>query len=87
MTRRGHGSLALGTLLASACKGGFVGFAVLALVAPLLAKVALRFSSFAYFWLAPLGLSCAALISSGGWSRVCWPCSRALLPPWWEWTH
>lgn len=66
MTRRGEGSLALGSLLVSACIGGFIGFVVLALVAPLLAGVALQFSSFEYFWLAALGLSCAALVSGGG---------------------
>ncbi|MDS1137116.1 tripartite tricarboxylate transporter permease [Nitratireductor indicus] len=66
MTRKGQGSLAMGTLLVSACIGGFIGFIVLALVAPMLAKVALRFSSFEYFWLAALGLSCAALVSGGG---------------------
>lgn len=63
MTRKGNASQALGSLLVSACLGGLVGFAVLAFGAPLLAKVALRFSSFEYFWLAVLGLSCAALIS------------------------
>lgn len=66
MTRKGQGSLAMGTLLVSACIGGFIGFIVLALVAPMLATVALRFSSFEYFWLAALGLSCAALVSGGG---------------------
>ena len=34
-------------------------------MAPLLAEVALQFSSFEFFWLAVLGLSCAVLISSG----------------------
>lgn len=65
MARKGQASQALGTLLTSACIGGLIGFAVLAMVAPLLAKVALRFSSFEYFWLAVLGLSCAALVSGG----------------------
>lgn len=69
LTRKGQGGLALGTLLVSACIGGIVGFVILALVAPLLAKVALRFSSFEYFWLAALGLSCAALVSGGTKSR------------------
>ena len=37
-------------------------------LAPLLGKIALQFSSFEYFWLALLGLSCAALISAA--SRI-----------------
>lgn len=65
MTRKGQGGLALGTLLTSACLGGLVGFVVLAIAAPALATVALRFSSFEYFWLAVLGLSCAALVTGG----------------------
>lgn len=66
MTRKGMGAQALGISIVASCIGGLFGFVVLAFTAPMLAKVALRFSSFEYFWLALLGLSCAALISSGG---------------------
>jgi putative tricarboxylic transport membrane protein len=38
---------------------------VLIVAAPYLAEVALRFSSVEYFWLALLGLTCAAFIGSG----------------------
>jgi len=65
LTRRGQAELALGTgLLCSVC-GGLVGAAILATTAPLLAEVALSFSSFEYFWLALLGLSCAAFVATG----------------------
>lgn len=66
MTKKGRGSQALGISIVASCIGGLFGFVVLAFAAPMLAIPALRFSSFEYFWLALLGLSCAALISSGG---------------------
>ncbi|WP_281985382.1 tripartite tricarboxylate transporter permease [Thalassorhabdomicrobium marinisediminis] len=50
-------------LLASAF-GGIFGALVLIFLAPQLARVALNFSSYEYFWLALIGLSAAALIST-----------------------
>src|SRR5205814_6547319 len=44
--------------------GGLFGTAVLMLAAPALAEFALRFSSFEYFWLVLMGLTCAVFISS-----------------------
>jgi TctA family transporter len=41
-----------------------VGVAILIFAAPVLAEVALKFSSFEYFWLACLGLTCAVFIST-----------------------
>ncbi|WP_417774405.1 tripartite tricarboxylate transporter permease [Stappia sp.] len=69
MTRKGGGGQALGTLLVSAFLGGLFGFAVLAIAAPALATAALRFSSFEYFWLAVLGLSCCALVTGGSLAK------------------
>ena len=65
MTRNGKAELALGTGLAAAVIGGLFGAFVLMFTAPLLAQVAKNFSSYEYFWLACLGLTCAAFISSG----------------------
>lgn len=65
MTRRGMAAQALGSSLVSSVIGGLFGALVLMIAAPVLAKFALRFSSFEYFWLAVIGLSCAAFISSG----------------------
>ncbi|NYZ13942.1 tripartite tricarboxylate transporter permease [Azospirillum sp. RWY-5-1] len=65
MTRKGQGELALGVSIMSSTIGGLFGFVVLAFTAPLLADVALQFSSFEYFWLAVLGLTSAAFISAG----------------------
>ena len=64
MTRRGLAAQALGSSLVSSVIGGLVGALVLIVAAPILAGFALRFSSFEYFWLAVIGLSCAALVSS-----------------------
>ncbi len=41
--------------------GGLFGTAVLILSAPTLAEFALKFSSFEYFWLVLLGLTCAVV--------------------------
>ncbi|SMF13996.1 TctA family transporter [Tistlia consotensis] len=64
MTRRGKAELALGVSLSSAIIGGLFGSAVLASSAPVLADIALNFSSFEYFWLACMGLTCAAFVAS-----------------------
>jgi len=66
LTRKGRADLAIGISITSASIGGLFGFCVLMLAAPALARFALNFSAFEYFWLAVLGLSCAALVSSGG---------------------
>jgi len=64
MTRKGQAELVLGTGLVSAVLGGMFGAVVLSFTAPILAEFALTFSSFEYFWLASLGLTCAAFIST-----------------------
>jgi TctA family transporter len=64
MTRKGEAELALGANLLFSALGGLFGTVVLILAAPYLAEVALRFSSFEYFWMALLGLTCAAFIGS-----------------------
>jgi putative tricarboxylic transport membrane protein len=65
MARKGQLELNLGANLVFSVLGGLVGVVCLIAFAPLLAEAALNFSSFEYFWLACLGLSCATLISSG----------------------
>ena len=64
MTRKGHTELALGAGLVFSAIGGLFGTAVLIVSAPALADFALRFSSFEYFWLVLLGLSCAIVITA-----------------------
>ncbi len=63
MTRKGQGELALGAGLVFSVVGGLFGTAVLIVAAPALAEVALKFSSFEYFWLVVLGLLCAVFIA------------------------
>ena len=57
-------NLSLGTCLSVSALGGLFGIIVLIFAAPLLAEFALKFTSFEYFWLATLGLSCAIFIAS-----------------------
>jgi len=64
MTRKGQAETALGAGLVFSAVGGLFGTAVLILSAPALAEVALRFSSFEYFWLVLLGLTCAIVITA-----------------------
>ena len=64
MTRKGLADTALGAGLVFSAIGGLFGTAVLIVSAPTLADFALRFSSFEYFWLVLLGLSCAIVITA-----------------------
>jgi TctA family transporter len=65
MTRKGEAEIALGAGLVFSAVGGLFGTVVLVAAAPWLAELAIRFSSFEYFWLVLLGLTCAVFISLG----------------------
>ena len=64
MTKKGQAETALGAGLVFSAIGGLFGTAVLILAAPTLAEFALKFSSFEYFWLVLLGLTCAVFMTS-----------------------
>src|SRR6187549_3310183 len=64
MTRKGQAEMALGAGLVFSAVGGLFGTVVLIVAAPALAEFALHFSSFEYFWLVLLGLTCAVFITS-----------------------
>ena len=64
MTRKGQAEVALGAGLVFSAVGGLFGTAVLIVASPALADFALNFSSFEYFWLVLLGLTCAVFITS-----------------------
>jgi len=63
MSRKGLLDLNLGSNLVFSATGGLFGVAILIIAAPILAEIALNFSSFEYFWLAGLGLTCATFIA------------------------
>ncbi len=63
MTRKGQAEMALGIGLWFSALGGIFGTIALMILAPQLAKLALNFSTFEYFWLAFLGLMCATLVA------------------------
>lgn len=64
LTRKGQSELALGASLVFSAIGGLFGTLVLMFASPTLAEFALRFSSFEYFWLVLLGLTCAIVITT-----------------------
>ncbi|MDR1741192.1 MAG: tripartite tricarboxylate transporter permease [Synergistaceae bacterium] len=70
LTRQGKASYVLGVQLMVSVLGGFIGTVILVLLAPALAEVALRFSTYEYFWLACFGLSCSVMVSSGSTSKA-----------------
>ncbi len=63
LTKKGFAEQALGAGLVFSAIGGLFGTAVLIVASPALAEFALRFSSFEYFWLVVLGLTCAVFIT------------------------
>src|ERR671922_305021 len=64
MSKKGLLDLNLGVNLVFSVLGGLFGVAILIVCAPWLAELALNFSSFEYFWLAALGLTCAIFIAT-----------------------
>ncbi len=64
MSKKGLLDLNLGVNLVFSVIGGLAGVAILIICAPALAEFAIHFSSFEYFWLALLGLTCAVFIAT-----------------------
>jgi TctA family transporter len=64
MSKKGQLDLNLGVNLVFSVIGGLFGVLILIVCAPLLAEFAINFSSFEYFWLALLGLTCAVFIAT-----------------------
>lgn len=64
LTKKGQAHVAMGICLLTSAIGGLFGAVVLATLAPPLASIALRFSSYEYFWLCLLGLTTAAFMIS-----------------------
>jgi TctA family transporter len=65
LTKQGKAEMVLGADVIFSAIGGLMGAVVLMSSAPLLAEVAMQFSSFEYFWLAALGLSATVMVSRG----------------------
>jgi putative tricarboxylic transport membrane protein len=64
MTRQGKAEIALGVCVMMSAVGGLIGSVVLVVAAPALAAVALNFSTYEYFWLVCLGLTCAGAMTT-----------------------
>lgn len=65
MSKKGKGSLAIMIDLFCSTLGGLIGIALLITISPTLARFALKFTHFEYFWLGVLGLSMSAVIMKG----------------------
>lgn len=65
MALQGRAGFALSLDLFCSCLGGLIGVGLLIFLAPQLARFALRFSNFEYFWLALAGLALSAAASLG----------------------
>lgn len=65
LAQRGQHVLALSICMWFSVIGGLFGTLVLACAAPPLARVATQFTSYEYFWLFVLGLTCAVIVSEG----------------------
>lgn len=65
LTQKGLAGFVLGTDVTVAAIGGMIGSVILISLAPRLAEVAMQFTSFEYFWLACIGLSCSVLVTKG----------------------
>ena len=65
LTKQGKGEMVLGVDVVFSAIGGLMGAVILMTSAPLLAEVAMKFSSIEYFWLAALGLSATVMVSRG----------------------
>ena len=63
LTQQGKPELALTVSLVFSVLGGLFGTLVLAVAAPQLARIATQFTSYEYFWLYVLGLTCAAIVA------------------------
>ncbi len=64
MSKKGELDLNLGVNLVFSVLGGLIGVLILIVATPALAEVAISFSSFEYFWLCLLGLTCAVFIAT-----------------------
>jgi putative tricarboxylic transport membrane protein len=65
MAKRGDGDLAVELAALASVTGGLIGAILLLTLAPMLARPALAFHSTEYFWLAMLGLTLIASLSTG----------------------
>jgi putative tricarboxylic transport membrane protein len=65
LTKQGKAEQVLGVDVVFSVIGGLMGAVILMIAAPLLAEIALSFTSFEYFWLGILGLSASVMVSRG----------------------
>lgn len=70
MAKRGKGEFALNLDLLCSAIGGMIGVGTLVFIAPQLARFALKFGDYEYFWLGVFGLSMSAMVTMGQTSKA-----------------
>jgi len=70
LAKQGRGNDALILDLCCSAIGGVIGVVLLMVLAPQLARLALMFSHYEYFWLGVLGLSMSAMVTTGQTGRA-----------------
>lgn len=70
LAKQGRGNYALHLDLLCSALGGVIGVGTLILIAPQLARFALRFGDYEYFWLGVFGLSMSAMVTMGQTSKA-----------------
>ncbi len=70
LAKKGKGNYALGLDLICSSIGGVIGVVTLILIAPQLARFALMFGDYEYFWLGVFGLSMSAMVTMGKTSKA-----------------
>lgn len=66
LAKQGRAAYAMGLATMGSALGTFVGIALLVIIAPPLAAVALKFGSFEFFWLAVFGIVISGQLTAGG---------------------
>lgn len=69
LVKEGKANRVLGIELTSSVIGGVIGTVILTFTAPMLAKFALKFSSYEYMWLSLIGLSCATIVAGANMNK------------------
>lgn len=70
LAKQGRGTFALNIDLLCSSIGGILGVGTLILIAPQLARFALKFGDYEYFWLGIFGLSMSAMVTMGQTSKA-----------------
>ncbi len=87
LAQRGEAGRAIGVSTIISVMGGFIGIIVLALAAPKVAELALKFAPRDYLLLAIMGLLLVGSLSGESMAKGVFAGALGLFWVWWAWTH